>query len=85
MSEISEEKCGINVINILDFSNGKKNRQNAWLDNFNVEMEIKKKNLKMTEIRKTVREIKNAFEVLICTLDKTEEIISECENRSTEN
>lgn len=48
-------------------------------------MEIKKNNLKMTEIRKTVREVKNAFEVLICTLDKTEEIISECENRSTEN
>ena len=39
MSERSDEKCEIDMCNMLDFSNGK----NVWLDNFNMEMETKRK------------------------------------------
>lgn len=39
----------------------------------------------MMETRKTVREIKNAFDMLICTVDKSVKIISGFQDRSTKN
>lgn len=82
-SERSDKKFEVFLISILEVLMEKVDKmQNQIIAERNTNYQ---KNFKTIETRRTVRKIKNAFALLICTVDKPDEIISGFEDRATEN